>query len=308
MKNGILQHKSTIEKLCYFIGLCLLSKLFFTFISFNLSSLIFDTNLFNQTENIILTNANNIRAYKLASILDQLGTFLIPALFFAKLISNKPNDLWLFNRINKQQITLLLPLLIIVVTVSNLLLLLNHNIDISFLSPNLEKAINDSQRSIDSIHNAFIGISLKSYFLNVFIMAIVPAICEELVFRGVLQNLLCKWVKNLHIGIFISTMIFSLLHFQFYNISALIFIGFTFSYIVALTGSIWITIILHFLFNFYSLTNIYLIKRGIIKVEEWSISIWTLLVITTLLCTYFIYIKLKKSNYLDRMKMIYEEK
>jgi len=307
VKNGIIQHKSALEKLCYFIAICLISKLFFSFISFNLSSIIFNTNLLNITDDLIVNDMNTIRAYKLASVLDQIGTFLIPVILFAKLISKEPNSMWLFNKVNKQQLMLIIPLLIIVITISNILLLLNHNIDLSFLSPEIKNAINDSQQTIDTIHNAFIGMSLKSYLLNIFIMAIVPAFCEELVFRGLLQNLLCKWTKNLHLGVFLSAIIFALLHFQFYNFSALLFIGFAFSYIVALTGTIWITIILHFLFNFYSLTNIYLIKIKVISDESWNMSFWLILIMTTILCSYIVYKKLKKKNYLVTIKTLYNK-
>ena len=306
VKNGILQHKSSLEKVSYFIGLCLLSKFFFTFVSIYLCSIIFNVDLINLSIDQDLNNVNNIRAYKLASVIDQIGTFLLPVLFFAKLISKKPNKLWLFKKIESQHFLLIIPLLIIIITISNLLLLINYNIDLSFLSPEIEKAINDSQHSIDNIHHSFIGISIKSYLLNILVMAIVPAFCEEIIFRGMLQHLFCKWTNNIHLGVSISAILFALLHFQFYNFLALLFIGFTFSYITVLFGTIWITIILHFLFNLFSLTNVYLIKSQILSENSWSITTWTLLFTASILSVGYVYYQLKRKNKLADSKDNYD--
>ena len=307
MKNGLLHHRSTLEKVIYFIGICLISKLIFTLLSFSLCSFIFNVDLVNINLNEIIYDVNYLRAYKLATVLDQVGTFLIPVLFFAKLISKEPKKIWFFNKIETHYLTLIIPIFFIIITIGHVLLLINHQIDLSFLSAELKKTINENQNNIDQIHDAFIGQSPRSYIVNIFIMAIVPAFCEELVFRGLLQQLFCKWTKNMHIGIALSTLIFALLHFQFYNLFALLFIGFTFGYIAFLFGTIWVTIILHLMFNLFSLTSVYLVKNEMISDNSWDNSTWIFLSVATTLSLGYCYKMLKRENKLaESMKNIEE--
>jgi hypothetical protein len=111
----------------------------------------------------------------------------------------------------------------------------------------------------------------------------------------------------MHLGISISAILFALLHFQFYNFLALLFIGFTFSYITVLCGTIWITIVLHFLFNLFGLTNVYLIKNQILSENSWSITTWTLLFTTSILSVGYVYYQLKRKNKLADSKENYDK-
>jgi len=100
---------------------------------------------------------------------------------------------------------------------------------------------------------------------NIFLIAILPAFCEELFFRGVLQNLLIKLFNNIHIGIVSSALFFALIHIDFYNFLPIFFIGLIFGYLYIFTGNIVINILLHFLYNFSSLSIYYLDKNEILS-------------------------------------------
>ena len=155
------------------------------------------------------------------------------------------------------------------------------------------------------MHHAFVGNSFMSYLFNIIIMAIVPAFCEELAFRGVVQHLCSKWTGKLHLGIVQSSLLFATLHFQFYNFFALLFVGLFFGYLVAYTGTIWITIIIHFLYNLFSLTILFLSKKEIIDTNSKLEHIGFVHLFLLLASIGFVFYILRKNNKLKDTEKMY---
>jgi len=104
--------------------------------------------------------------------------------------------------------------------------------------------------------------TLKDFFLNVFVMALVPAFGEELFFRGVLQKIAVKWKKNIHFAVFLTAFLFALTHQQFYTFIPIMFLGTILGYIYYLTANIWLPIIIHFLNNFLAILASYLKQQN----------------------------------------------
>ncbi len=85
--------------------------------------------------------------------------------------------------------------------------------------------------------------------LNVFILAVVPAFCEEFLFRGLLQQLMKKVLRSSHAGIWMTAIIFSSIHFQFLGFLPRLILGLVFGYLFYWTGSLWYSVIAHFVNN-----------------------------------------------------------
>lgn len=90
------------------------------------------------------------------------------------------------------------------------------------------------------------------------VVAVLPGICEEFAFRGVLQSQLAKGFKNVHLGIWVSAFIFSAIHFQFYGFIPRMLLGAFFGYLVIHTGSIWTAVVAHTLNNGYAVVSAYM--------------------------------------------------
>ncbi len=91
--------------------------------------------------------------------------------------------------------------------------------------------------------------NIGQLLLNLFLVAVVPAICEELAFRGVLQSQLAKSFKNIHLAIWVTAIIFSAIHFQFFGFLPRMVLGAIFGYVLIYSGSIWMPILAHFINN-----------------------------------------------------------
>lgn len=90
---------------------------------------------------------------------------------------------------------------------------------------------------------------LSGVALNIFIIALLPALGEELCFRAVLQRIFIHLSKNAWAGIIITAMLFSALHFQFEGFLPRMFLGVVLGMLYWYSGSIWTSIGAHFLNN-----------------------------------------------------------
>lgn len=83
-------------------------------------------------------------------------------------------------------------------------------------------------------------------FVNMGLMAVLPALAEEMSFRGVLQQLLGG---RRHVAIWLTAVIFSAIHMQFYGFIPRMLMGALFGYVFVWTGSLWVPIVMHFVNN-----------------------------------------------------------
>ncbi len=84
--------------------------------------------------------------------------------------------------------------------------------------------------------------------INLFVIAVIPAITEEIMFRGWLQRILNKSV-NTHTAVWISAIVFSAIHMEFYGFIPRMILGAGIGYLYATTGSLWSAILAHFINN-----------------------------------------------------------
>lgn len=99
-----------------------------------------------------------------------------------------------------------------------------------------------------------------TFLINLLIVAILTAIGEEFLFRGVLQNIFSKVFKNPHAVIWTVGIIFSFVHFQFYGFFARAFLGVYLGYLLYYGKSIWVPILAHFTQNAMGVISFYSIK------------------------------------------------
>ncbi len=85
--------------------------------------------------------------------------------------------------------------------------------------------------------------------LNVIIIALLPAICEEVCFRGALQRIMIHITKNAWAGIIVTSILFSALHLQFQGFLPRMFLGMILGAIYWYSGSLWPSILAHFVNN-----------------------------------------------------------
>ena len=111
---------------------------------------------------------------------------------------------------------------------------------------------------------------------NAIIFVVVPAIGEELFFRGMLQGLFTKRLNH-HVAIFLTATIFSVIHEQILSFLPILFMGVLFGYIKHWTQSIWIPIGLHFINNGLALAGAYIANGESLDESTVAGSSWSYL-------------------------------
>lgn len=129
----------------------------------------------------------------------------------------------------------------------------------------LEASIKLREKYSQSLVNALLKeVSTSGLLLRILVLAIIPAICEELFFRGFVQQTLMKKYSPL-IAIFLSALIFSAVHLQLYGFVPRLILGMLLGFLLYVSGSITPGIVAHACFNMMSIFFNYLSQR-----ERWQ--------------------------------------
>lgn len=99
--------------------------------------------------------------------------------------------------------------------------------------------------------------SIGGLLFNLVMIAVIPAVGEEFLFRGVIQQIFTKMTRNYHLGIWISAALFSALHMQFFGFVPRFLLGAMLGYFLVYSGSIWVPIAAHFVNNAIGVLSIY---------------------------------------------------
>ncbi|WP_160712167.1 CPBP family intramembrane glutamic endopeptidase [Chitinophaga solisilvae] len=133
---------------------------------------------------------------------------------------------------------------------------------------NVPKEFRDMQQQAEKLVTAMLRMPrLQDLFINFILVAIVPAIAEELFFRGVLQRLVIKSTGKVWLGVFITAIIFSAIHGEMLGFLARVVLGFTLGAIYVLTGNLWLCILAHVLNNGSQVVMMYLFQHGLMKTD-----------------------------------------
>lgn len=104
--------------------------------------------------------------------------------------------------------------------------------------------------------------SNEEFLLGLIVIAFLPGIGEELVFRGLIQNEMKRGTGNPHIAIWVSALLFSAIHMQFFGFIPRMILGAFFGYLYHWSGNLLIPIFAHFFHNGFTLLMLYLYKTG----------------------------------------------
>ena len=157
--------------------------------------------------------------------------------------------------------------LALLIGITQLLSSLSIFIGYDFFPENIKNYLETQQVFSAKLQEKFIQLNWASFGFNIFLLAILPAISEELFFRGLIQKTFIGIFQNTTTGIIATSVIFGLLHFQIDNLLAIISASILFGFIYE-KRNILLTILLHFCFNLFSLLNMQTVKMGYISESQ----------------------------------------
>jgi membrane protease YdiL (CAAX protease family) len=236
--------------------------------------------------------------------------FFLPVYVFALICYRNPTKFMGFNtRFNYRQVLLVFVILVFTFPLSGALaemtkvIPIPHGWQVYFEAKEAERVVQEK---------ALININTFSkYLLSMIIIALLPAIFEEVCFRGGIQNILTRWFKGPWIAIIITSLIFSAVHISYYGFFVRFALGIFLGLVFYYSGSLWLNILFHFLYNGVQVTALYFVTMssgpaaGQSKDLEENFPLWAGIV--ALVIIIFAIIKFRELSLWQQQKYVMSE-
>ena len=234
---------------------------------------------------------NNMVVMKWLQLIQTAFTFVLPAFLLAHFVGQGVSYLK-FTPIRSSLmwfgVILLMPLALPAV---NWLKSLNDLVVLPHFMSGMELWMQQMENQSEVLTDKFLSVSSYSGLaLNLLVMAAIPALGEELFFRGILQTVLGEKL-NRHLAVWITAFIFSAIHLQFYGFLPRFLLGAALGYLFLFSGSIWASIVAHFINNALAVLLFFLTFNGYLTFDMDALGTqntwWLGFLSLTLVCLLF---------------------
>ena len=199
---------------------------------------------------ITKSNPQDLNALIFMQISSQLFTFVFPPIAYAFLVKEKPVNALGLKNVKILWFLIGTAMIFAIMPLNSILAEWNAGLKLPESLSALEQMIKDMQESASAMIEKFVSVdTIGGLMLNLFMIAGLAALGEELLFRSIIQTSLIKICKNAHVGILIASAIFSFIHLEFYGFVPRLILGMLLGYMFYFSGSIWVPMLMHFLNN-----------------------------------------------------------
>ncbi len=265
--KGILQSASPWRQLILICGFILAGITLFEVIGLGIGILLYGSESLYWLASPGSNNPELPNYIRIVQTIVSLGTFILPSLLFAYLISTQPK-MWLKLALPSRRTHLFLGgvSMFLLMPFVNLLGEWNSNIHL----PEGLTWLEDWVRSLEATSSAILEQLLNTdstaiLLVNLAVIAVIPAIGEEFLFRGVLQRIIGKLTRNTHVAVWITAFLFSAIHMQFLGFLPRFVMGAIFGYMLVFSGSIWVPVCAHFVNNAVAVLINHFIELGYLE-------------------------------------------
>ncbi len=208
-----------------------------------------------------ILDPKNVQVARIVQVISTLVLFAVPALLFAVIVNKQPfRYLGFATHSNARQFYLVLLIAIAALFSQSIFSQLNEMIPISKHWEQVFKRMEDeyTKEVLDMVQMK----TFADYIYSLIIIAFLPALFEELFFRGAVQQMFIGAFRNAFWGIFIASLLFSAAHFSYYGFLTRLFLGLVLGYIFYYGKNIWLNVTMHFLNNAVVVTGLYMLSRS----------------------------------------------
>ena len=264
MRYQILNITSGRSKIVLFIVLILFGYLLASFTALAVLKLVGYDHIIANLSNPDLTDNKTLNVFRIVQIAMHMGLFLVGPVLYLLLVEQNPiQKLGLDQNPYWVNYILIVILMLVCLPGINFTHTLNQALHLPSWLSGSEKWMQDKEDSAKDLTDAFLAMkSYKDLAVNLIMFGFLPALGEELFFRGVLFTIIKEWTQKKHLTIFIVAFLFSAIHLQFYGFLPRFLLGVSFGYLFIFTGSLWAPIIAHFLNNSMAVIAAFFFYQG----------------------------------------------
>ena len=273
--KALLADRTPYKKFLILVGIALISGVIFSTLGSLLAAMLTGVKVLTDPKALSdLTNPAVIDALKIIQLVSAIGTFLLPPIIAAWLFSSDPKGyLGVIKKPNSQQIVIAVILLLVAIPFINWMMMANSLMELPPSMKGVEDWMKEMESNAGQITKLLVNTtSIGGLIFNIFLMAVIPALGEEFLFRGVIQKLFKDLAGNVHAGIILSAILFSAMHMQFYGFLPRFALGVMLGYMMYWSGSLWLPVIAHFINNFLAVITTWAASNGSLKINPDTIG------------------------------------
>lgn len=209
---------------------------------------------------------NQRSVYLITSAAQSIGAFVIPSLLMAMFVGKHPlNFLSLDNSPTWKSILGMVLVFVISFPLLNQIVYWNEHLFLPESWHGLESKLREWETANAAVGNVILSSqSIGGMLSGVLVVGVLTGFGEEVFFRGALQTTLASSGLNRQSAVWISALIFSFMHFQFFGFVPRLLMGAMFGYYLLWSGSLWNSIIAHALNNSVVVVSAWLCMNGYI--------------------------------------------
>lgn len=221
--------------------------------------------LTNQSLLDSLTDPELVPALRVMQVLQGLGMLVFPAVYYLAVTHTKAELRDLFGNVTRQSVMICVVFFMVAFPLVNYLAAWNASLQ---LPTELGEWMMGKESQAATLTELFLDMpNVGLLIFNLVMIALIPAVGEELIFRGVVQRGLYGPLRNKHLAIWAAAILFSAIHFQFLGFIPRMLMGVAMGYLFLWSGNLWYPIIAHFTNNAVSIVLAYGIQHGSIQPE-----------------------------------------
>ncbi|RBQ04936.1 CPBP family intramembrane glutamic endopeptidase [Pedobacter miscanthi] len=211
---------------------------------------------------VLSGDAKYIDGLKVIQILSSIGTFILPPMVLAWTERQKVNQFYNFKRPKFTMIVIVLAIMIVSMPFMEWTVIWNQKMVLPDFLKRIEEWMKEKEAIAAKMTMQLITVrSNFDFIVNLIMIAVIPAIGEELTFRGGVQRSLNRAFGNPHLAIWLCAIIFSAIHVQFYGFIPRMLLGAGFGYLYYYSGSIWYAMLAHFINNAYAVCAAFYMQK-----------------------------------------------
>jgi len=263
------EEDSPYAQVAYIAGLALAGLFIFSVIAILMIMAMFGIQILSNPTALSGAEPRYIPAMQLLVIASSLGLFLFPALVLPLTQRRRISDFYWLSVPSGKLFLLVLLVMTVSMPFMEWVTLSNQQMSFPPFLKNIEIWMREKED--EALRTTILLLkmnSIRDLVLNLFIVALLPAVAEELMFRGALQRTLGRLFRNHHAAIWIAAVVFSAIHLQFYGFVPRLLLGAGFGYLYFWGRSIWYAVLGHFLNNAYAVIVAWYMQRN--HMTDWE--------------------------------------
>jgi membrane protease YdiL (CAAX protease family) len=223
---------------------------------------IYGLGMVSNLDLLLAGNPKYINGLKIIQILSSIGTFILPPIVLALTERKKLTEFYGFKQPKFLFIILVLAIMIVSMPFMEWTVIWNQKMVLPDFLQKVEEWMKEKEAVAMKMTIQLITVrSNFDFIVNLVMIAVLPAIGEELMFRGGVQRSLNRAFNNPHLAIWLSAIIFSAIHMQFYGFVPRMLLGAGFGYLYYYSGSIWYAMLAHFINNAYAVCAAFYMQK-----------------------------------------------